>query len=135
MKSATKKKLVSFALCLIIGSAAILPTIVFGQIDPETTNYGLDDMTAIGIATGDSVTLTGVIVQVINVALGFLGVLAVIIILYAGFKWMTAAGSDEKVKDAKTMIVQALIGLVIIFMAWVIANFVIEGLMSASGVE
>ncbi len=130
MESITKKKLISFALCLSICSFALLPTLALGQ------RFGLDDMTDLSISTdpGSDSDLTSMIVGVINVVLGFLGVIAVVIILFAGFKWMTAAGSEEKVKDAKTMIIQAIMGLVVIFLAWVIANFVISGLMTATGI-
>jgi amino acid transporter len=128
MESITKKKLISFALCLSICSFALLPTLALGQ-------FGLDEMTELEISTNASTNLTSMIVGVINVVLGFLGVIAVVIILFAGFKWMTAAGSEEKVKDAETMIIQAIMGLVVIFLAWVIANFVISGLMTATGIE
>jgi hypothetical protein len=71
--------------------------------------------------------------QVINIVLGFLGVIAVVIIIYAGFKWMTAGGNEDAVGESKKMIIQAIIGLVIIFLAWVIANFVIQQIGQATG--
>jgi hypothetical protein len=69
--------------------------------------------------------LVPAIASIIRVAMGFLGIIAVIIILLGGFKWMTAAGNDEKVKEAKKLIVSGIIGLVIILSAYAIANFVI----------
>ncbi|MDO8592206.1 MAG: hypothetical protein Q7R92_00365, partial [bacterium] len=42
-----------------------------------------------------------IIAQVINVILGFLGIIAVVIILLGGFKWMTAGGGEDKVAEAK----------------------------------
>src|SRR3989338_7576776 len=38
-----------------------------------------------------------IVAQIIREVLGFLGILAVIIILYAGFKWMTSGGSEDKI--------------------------------------
>lgn len=73
---------------------------------------------------GDA-NLVDAIASIIRVAMGFLGIIAVIIILLGGFKWMTAAGNDEKVKEAKKLIVSGIIGLVIILSAYAIASFVI----------
>jgi hypothetical protein len=72
-----------------------------------------------------------IITQVIKFVLGFLGILAVIIILYAGFKWMTSGGSEDKVGDAKKMLIAGLIGLVIILAAYILANFAITNIFNA----
>ena len=70
---------------------------------------------------------------VINVALGFLGIVAVIIILLGGFKWMTAAGNEDKISEAKKLIAAGVIGIVIILAAWGLALFVLEALLNATG--
>lgn len=69
--------------------------------------------------------------NIINVALGLLGIIAVVIILIGGFTWMTAGGNDEKVTEAKNLIMAGVIGLIIIFAAWSIARFVISSLQTA----
>lgn len=69
---------------------------------------------------------------VIKVVLGFLGIVAVVIILLGGFKWMTAAGNEDKVEEAKKLISAGIIGLIIILAAFGIATFVISSLMSAT---
>ncbi|PIQ78126.1 MAG: hypothetical protein COV79_05500, partial [Parcubacteria group bacterium CG11_big_fil_rev_8_21_14_0_20_41_14] len=61
-----------------------------------------------------------------------LGIVAVIIILAGGFKWMTAGGNEDKVSESRQMIIQGVIGLVVIFAAWAIASFVISSLQSAT---
>jgi len=102
------------------------PSKAFAEIEaPQSTNYGLDEITSIGIGTQET-DLEDIIARIINIILGFLGIIAVIIILVGGFKWMTAAGNDEQVGEAKKMIIQAVVGLAIIFLAWVIAAFVID---------
>ena len=76
--------------------------------------------------------------RLIKVALGFLGIVAIIIVLIGGFKYMTAGGSDEKVGDAKKWIISGIIGLAIILSAYTLTSFVITQLLtasSASGVE
>lgn len=69
--------------------------------------------------------------DIINIFLGFLGVIAVIIILMAGFQWMTAGGEEEKVAEARQRLIQGAIGLVLIIAAWIIAYFVIDQLVKA----
>ncbi len=73
-----------------------------------------------------------IIASVIKIVLGFLGVLAVIYILLGGFKWMTAGGNEEKAGEARKILAQGVIGLVIILAAFAIATFVINSLLSAT---
>lgn len=70
--------------------------------------------------------------SVVNILLGFLGIIAVLIILFGGFKWMTAAGNEDQVGQAKKMIGAGVIGLLIILMAFGIAQFVIDALYDAT---
>mgnify|MGYP001567592285 FL=1 len=79
-----------------------------------------------------SSNLTDTIGQNIRVALGFLGVIAVVIILLGGFKWMTAGGNDDKLKKAKQLLFSGIIGLIIILSAYAIASFVLESLVTAT---
>jgi amino acid transporter len=65
--------------------------------------------------------------------LGFLGIIAVVIILFGGFRWMTAAGNEDQVSTAKKMIGAGVIGLIIILMAFGIAQFVLNALYNATG--
>jgi len=65
--------------------------------------------------------------------LGFLSIIAVLIILMGGFKWMTAGGNEEKVEEAKKMIIAGIVGLAVIFTSFAIATFVINQLISATG--
>ena len=81
-----------------------------------------------GLGTGD---LPATIASIIRVAMGFLGIVAVVIILYGGFMWMTAAGNDDKVKKAKSIMIAGVIGLVIIVSAFAIANFVLTQITTA----
>jgi len=69
--------------------------------------------------------------QVINIILGFLGIVAVVIILLGGFKWMTAGGNEDKVGEAKKLIMAGIIGLIIILASFAIASFVLTQLSAA----
>jgi len=70
--------------------------------------------------------------QVINIILGFLGIVAVIIILAGGFKWMTAGGNQDKVDEAKKLLSAGLVGLLIVLASFGIARFIINSLVTAT---
>ncbi len=81
------------------------------------------------IAAGTGLTAKephALILGLINIAMGFLALIAVIIILYGGFKWMTAAGNEEKVEEAKKLIGAGIIGLIIILTAYTLVTYVIQ---------
>lgn len=77
-----------------------------------------------GTAAGaDFYTTLGLI---INAALSVLGVVLLVIVIYAGFLWMTAGGNKEQVQKAQKWILNAVIGLVILVSSFAISDFVIE---------
>ncbi|MBI2637141.1 MAG: hypothetical protein HYW81_03030 [Parcubacteria group bacterium] len=90
-------------------------------------------ITGFGETRGGDVGLYEKIAAVINILLGFAGVVAVIFIIYAGFRWITASGNEEQVKEARGNIRNAVIGLVVIFLAFVITNFVTKSLIDVIG--
>ncbi|MCD4705798.1 hypothetical protein K8R61_01830 [bacterium] len=66
--------------------------------------------------------------KIINILLGFLAVIFVILIVYAGFLWMTAGGKEEQVGTAKKILIRSVIGVVIILGSYIIAWFVMSKL-------
>ncbi|TSC56480.1 MAG: Uncharacterized protein G01um101418_313 [Parcubacteria group bacterium Gr01-1014_18] len=74
---------------------------------------------------------------IIQSILGILGIFALLIIIYAGFLYLTAAGDSSKVDTAKKILLYGGIGLVIIFGAYSLANFAISqlGTNVITGVE
>ena len=72
--------------------------------------------------------------RVINIILGFLGIIAVVIILAGGFKWMTAGGNQDKIDEAKKLMAAGAIGLVIVLASFGIARFLVESLRTATTV-
>lgn len=102
-----------------------IPTITAHAV----ASLGIELGTATGLGTKD---LKATITAVLNVLLGFLGIIAVIIILLGGFKWMTAMGEEEKVGEAKKLISAGIIGLVIILAAYAIATYVITTISTAT---
>lgn len=72
--------------------------------------------------------LPQIIGTIINVVLGFMGIVLLFYVILAGWEWMSAGGDDKGVTTAKTRIKNAVIGLVIIVSAYAISNFVITQL-------
>ncbi len=124
-------KLIYFSLSLIIATQLALPALaVQNIIDPwgdQTIKDKIQEQTGLGDKDPRSIAAT-----IIRVALGFLGIIAVILILFAGFKWMMAGGNEDQVADAKKMLVAGIIGLLIIVSAFALANFVLRSLINAT---
>lgn len=84
--------------------------------------------TSAGLPSTDLFTIIG---RVINVVLGLTGVILLSIMLYAGYLWMTSGGESEKVEKARTMIKNAIIGLLIVVSAFAITKFIFDMLLGA----
>ncbi|MDP6571702.1 MAG: pilin, partial [Patescibacteria group bacterium] len=119
--------------CLLLAGFLFFASPAFAQADPIAEEFGLNtSFQQVGVA--GSSDIKGIIANIINITLGFLGIVAVIIILYAGYMWMTAGGNEEKVSKAKLILRNAIIGLVIILASWGIAAFIMSKLGDATGV-
>ena len=136
MKKKLFKKIVvlSMAMALTLTLALTLSLPALAELDVWGSNTGGLNREELGnnLGLGER-DPREIVAQVINVILGFLGIIAVVIILLGGFKWMTAGGGEDKVAEAKKMIVAGVIGLVIILASYAIATFVINQLLSATG--
>jgi len=93
----------------------------------------------VGLQVGEETGLTGtdprvIVARVIQVVLGFLGVVTIGLLVYAGFLWMTAGGESERVDRAKVILRNGLIGLAIVLSAFGIVTFVLQALGQATGV-
>ena len=75
---------------------------------------------------------TGAFKQVTNTILYIVGIIAVIMLIIGGIRYVTSGGDSKKVTDAKNTVLYAIIGLVISFLAFAIVNFVISALPSSS---
>ena len=78
---------------------------------------------------------SALIAGIIKAFLGLLGVIFIILIIYAGFTWMTAGGEEEKVRKSKEIIKRSIIGLAIIIAAYAITAFVFKSLPGGGGIE
>ena len=126
----TKKQLVNGLIGAAMAATIVLPMAALAQGNVTAEEIlPLAVGTTIGTGTAD-IRLT--IANIIRTAMSLLGISAVLIILYGGFKWMTAAGNEDNVTKAKQIITAGIIGLIIILTAYAIASFVISSLITAT---
>jgi len=124
------KKAAAFATTLGLAAILAAPAVVFAADDLNQNDLGVGAIqSSIKLGSGD---IRQTAARIINVALGFLGIIAVVIVLLGGFKWMIAGGNEEKTNEAKKLIVSGIIGLAIILSAWAITSFVISRLVTAT---
>jgi type IV secretory pathway VirB2 component (pilin) len=104
---------------------ALIATTVLAIAMPLTalaTPFSIEDTGGtLGLGTAD---LKATVINIIQWVLGLLALVAVIMIIIGGFQWMTAAGNEEKIEKAKKVISAAVIGLIIVLLAWAIVIFV-----------
>ncbi|MBN1584894.1 hypothetical protein JW899_00820 [Candidatus Uhrbacteria bacterium] len=124
------------ALCLPLAAMAVSPVsgdaggnavrlAQQGDLGDITSNFEKVG-TSSGLSGSASRDLPTIIGAIINAFLGLLGIVLVVIIIFAGYKWMMARGNTKDVDDAKTMILNAVIGMVILMAAYAIAQFVLK---------
>ena len=107
--------------CLI--AVLILPYFVFAQ------NSVLDKLEQVAETKGPyadvkDTTISEIAGTAVSAFLGLLGVIFIILILLAGYNWMTASGEEEKINKAKKTIQRAIIGLIIVVGAYAIWSFI-----------
>ncbi len=107
---------------LAIFSFPLLTKAIDFSFDPGNT---LQNGT--GLGNQDPVV---VVSYIINWVLSLLGLVALVLIIYAGFMWMSAAGNEERVTKAKDILKAAVIGLVIILGSYGIANYVFSTIVN-----
>lgn len=107
---------------------ALVPVSVFAQL-----SQAQQDLSSIGSELGGSPTnLPELVGKLINIFLSVLGIFFVVLVVYAGYLWMTDMGEGKKVEKAKTLLGQAIIGIVITLSAYAISSFVIERIVTGT---
>lgn len=100
--------------CLIL-----LPTLVSAQGLKNAPTI-LERQTAPKAGVEGKTDLATVIGDIINVALSMVGMLFLVLMVYAGYLWMTARGEQDQLQKAKTIIRTSIVGLVITLSAYAI---------------
>jgi hypothetical protein len=79
----------------------------------------------LGTLNGCQGGLRGIVLAIINFALGFLGLLAVIMVIYGGFLYVSSAGNEENVNKAKKILLYAVLGIVVILVSFALVNTIL----------
>ena len=113
------------------GFGVLCVFVFFGFVDPAfaQTDFLQTSAEASGLPQTNIILI---IARLIRAFLGILGIIFVLLVLYAGFLYMTSQGETAKIEKAKKMIVQATIGVLIIFSSYAIASFVINAILGAT---
>lgn len=124
-KKALGKHLLS-GLLLSIFALVLIASALPAQADQSLldSQIGLNDA-KVAYGNGEPQDIRTLVGKIINIALGFLGVIFLGLTVFAGFQYMTSGGSEEKNKKALGLLRNAIIGLVIILASWLITRFTI----------
>jgi hypothetical protein len=128
MKRNIFKHAVAFAAILVmLAPMFLIATSVHAQavVTDAANAIGLGRAGNLGLAATEA-DPRETAVTIIKYLMTFLGIIAVTVILIGGFRWMTAAGNEDKVGSAKKTIIAGAIGLVIVLAAFAIVTFVVK---------
>ena len=129
------KKIISGIMLGMMALSALLTMAPALAVDASDYNaIGAEDLgikyaESTGLGTKD---VRATVASILRVAMGLLGIVAVVIVLIGGFTWMTAGGNEEKVGEAKKWIFAGVIGLAIVLSAFALSTFVINSLITAT---
>ena len=79
------------------------------------------------------VKIEDVVASIIQYLLSFLGVIFVVLVIYAGFLWMTASGDEEQITKAKDIMKSAVIGIIIVLASYIVTTTILDKLGTATG--
>lgn len=136
----THWRCLQYTLCiatvLLVGTFFLFPDISFAQTIVETqapNDFGVAEVDQ-NIALSNTNIVT-IVLRILRVLIGLLGIVVLILFLYAGFMWMTSAGQEDRIATAKKTMINATIGLLIIFSSFIIVQFIINALSDAIGTQ
>ena len=113
-------------LALLLVNSIGVDIVMAQAIDPEA-----DQPAIIRALSGGQTGLRGIVLTIINFFLGFLGLLAVVMVIYGGFLYVSSAGNEENVNKAKKILLYAVVGIVVIIVSFALVNT----LLGAGGQE
>lgn len=127
MKKFLKISLVILTFCLLIIPFAV----VTAGSTADTMTGRLESVGGMaGFNTDPTVASTPRIIGVIVGAfINFSGLTFIVLMIIAGYGWMTSNGNEEKTKKSMATIKAAIIGLIVSLSAWVIWNFIFKSLI------
>ncbi len=137
MKINNKKSKI-LALMIIVSSIIITSFISTHTIHAQTNNDIMADIANENIMFGEEAGLEykdpqEATINIINIVLGFIGLIFLIMVIYSGIQWMTSGGNEEKIAGAKKRLINSAIGVVIILCAYIISNGILMAIQGDLG--
>ena len=130
------KKMTKFLAGLTLLAILVLPLVAEAQNLEDRVlgsgGLGGTNLTELGGTVTGPGAIAKIVGDVIKVFLGVLGVIFVVLIIYAGFLWMTDLGDAKKAQKAKDLIKNAVIGIIIIFVSYGLTDFIIRQIIIAA---
>jgi len=83
-----------------------------------------------GTGLPNDTSVSGFILKIINIALAVTGLVAVLFLIIGGFRYITSAGNEETAEQAKKIIINAIIGIVVIILSFVIVRVISNALIN-----
>ena len=120
----TKNSIKNIAVGFVTSIALMMATMV-PAVNAQGFISTTDNPSAISTATGGQGSFRQLALTIVNFFLTFLGLIAVVMIIYGGFLYVSAAGNQEKIESAKKIIMYAVIGIVVILLSFAIVNTVL----------
>jgi hypothetical protein len=121
-KAKKGKQTILFAIIgfMLIKVPRILVESIYGK---ATCSTGFLGMWVCQITTPNLSATVQIMTTLINYFNGFIGIITVILIIYAGFLVLTGGWDDEKLKKAKSIIAYAIIGIFLLVVSYILFNF------------
>ncbi|MFA6027409.1 MAG: hypothetical protein WC752_00580 [Patescibacteria group bacterium] len=125
-----KNKIALFCLGLVICAMPLLGAYAAAYTPKEVTFDPNEDILRNSkLGENDPVA---VVANIINWVLGILGLVALVLIIYGGARWMLSGGNEEQIKSAKDTIIGAIIGMAIILASYGISSYVFNTLVNVT---
>lgn len=113
------------ALLIVLPLTALVTLPVYAQKDAVCDGVELAGGECNGAGTAEN-DVNNIITIAINIFSGVIGIAAVMMILYAGFKYVTAGGDSSKIQSAQHSIIYAIVGLIVVALAQIVVRFVLS---------
>ena len=128
----------------IFGSLALFLALLFSffplkalAVGDTSDTYGnLDKVKNSSGAAGKSVlekmsNVEGSATSLVGTILSYVGIAFLLLMIYGGILWMVSSGNDDQIKKARKIIINAVIGLIIVILAYAATSY-IGGRLSGS---
>jgi len=123
------KKIIAISLVLGLFSFAVLAAVTPMPAAAEITGgAGMEEFTEASGVSGAS--LPTIIGRIVRIVISFLGLIAAVIIIVGGFQWMTSGGNEDKIAKAKKLMINGVIGMVLVVLAYAIATFIMSQIVT-----